>query len=267
MKYLALTAFAASLSLAASAGAQVAPAPLTQSSMNSALATNSAAASQWAGLAGTAYAAYQPLTSAQQASELQGAIPVNQANASATETRVTLPIYAPTSATTLNGIATTPVTTSVRQSEACPTTLAFPVGAITRTWAKSNTYGNATFGSGVSTAMTFNATGAAGTVNDRVSAEAVAKVSTTVLGASALLESYAYGRIQGKTASDNMSLKLGGATLWSHTGATTMSASPSWSRNVASASTLVWLGPVPVTLSASAQGVIGVQASFSYAVV
>lgn len=263
MKSLALTAFAASLTLAATAGAQLAPAQLSTSTLNTATATSGTVSAQWTGLAGTRYAAYQPLTSAQQAVELQGALPASLANAASPETRVDLPVYAPTAATTLNGISTTPVTTAVRQSEACPTTLAFPIGSFTKTWSKSATYGNSAFGSGYATAMTFNATGAAGTVNDRVSAEATAKMSVSVLHAHALVESYAFGRIQGTVPSDNMSLKASGTTLWSHSGATTMSASPSWTRTLASASTLVWLGPVPVTLSSAAAGVIGVQASFS----
>lgn len=264
MKSLALTAFAASLTLAATAGAQLAPAQLSTSTLNSATATSGTVSAQWTGLAGTSYAAYQALTSAQQAVELQGAIPASQANTATPETRVDFPVYAPTAATTLNGISTTPVTTAVRQSEACPTSLAFPIGSFTKTWSKSATYGNSAFGSGYATAMTFNATGAAGTVNDRVSAETTSKISVTVLNAHGLVESYAYARIQGTAASDNMSLKASGTTLWAHSGATTMSASPSWTRTLASASTLMWLGPVPVTLSSAAAGVIGVQASFGY---
>jgi len=264
MKSISLSAFAVSLALASTASAQLVSTQLTSSSLNTALATDATISTQWSGLAGTVYTPFQKLTADQQAVELRGAIPVKQASATAPETRINLPVYAPNTEVLPYGFGNTEVLTATRLSEACPTTSAGPVGSFNKVWSKSNTYGNSTFGAGYSASLTLNATGASGTANDRISAEAKGTANVTVLGATGGLEGYAYGKIQNTTASDNMYLKVLGATVWSHTGAATMSTSPSWSRTLASASTLIWLGPVPVTLSASGSGTLGVQASFGY---
>lgn len=264
MKSLSLSAFALSLAVASTASAQLASTQLTSSALNTATATDGVVVTQWSGLAGTTFAPFQALTSEQQAVELRGAIPVKEASATATETRINLPVYASKTEVLPYGFGNTEILALTRQSEACPTTLAAPVGSFNKVWSKSNTYGNSTFGSGYSASLTLDATGATGTANDRISAEAKAKANVTVLGATGGLEGYAYGKIQNTTASDNMYLKVLGATVWSHTGAATMSANPSWTRTLASASTLIWLGPVPVTLSASGSGTLGVQASFGY---
>jgi hypothetical protein len=264
MKSLSLSAFALSLAVASTASAQLVSTQLSTSTLNTAIATDGVVVTQWSGLTGTVYAPFQKLTTEQQAVELRGAIPVKEASATAPETRISLPIYAPKTEVLPYGYGNTEVLTATRQSEACPTTLAAPLGSFNKVWSKSNTYGNSTFGSGYSTSFTLNATGASGTAYDRISAEAKGTANVTVLGATGGLEGYAYGKIQNTTASDNMYLKVLGATVWSHTGAATMSVNPSWSRTLASASTLIWLGPVPVTLSAKGTGTIGVQASFGY---
>lgn len=264
MKSLSLSAFAVSLALASTASAQLVTTQLSTSTLNAGLATDATISTQWSGLTGTVYTPFQKLTTDQQAVELRGAIPVKEASATAPETRINLPVYAPNTEVLPYGFGNTEVLTATRLSEACPTTSAGPVGSFNKVWSKSNTYGNSKFGAGYSASLTLNATGASGTANDRISAEAKGTANVTVLGATGGLEGYAYGKIQNTTASDNMYLKVLGTTVWSHTGATTMSASPSWSRTLASASTLIWLGPVPVTLSASGSGTLGVQASFGY---
>jgi hypothetical protein len=264
MKSLSLSAFALSLAVASTASAQLATSQLSTSTLNTAVATDGVVVTQWSGLAGTVYTPFQKLTADQQAVELRGAIPVKEASATATETRINLPIYASKTEVLPYGFGNTEVVTRVAQSEACPTTLAAPLGSFNKVWSKSNTYGNSTFGAGYLGTFTLNATGATGTANDRISAEAKGTANVTVLGATGGIEGYAYGKIQNTTASDTMYLKILGTSVWSHSGAATMSVNPSWSRTLASASTLIWLGPVPVTLSAKGSGTIGVQASFGY---
>ena len=264
MKTLSLSAFALSLAVASTASAQLATSQLTSSALNTATSTDGVVVTQWSGLAGTVYTPFQRLSADQQAVELRGAIPAKDGSATAPETRINLPIYASKTETLPYGFGNTEVLTSARSSEACPTTLGAPLGSFNKVWSKSNTYGNTTFGAGYSASFTLNATGATGTANDRISAEAKGKANVTVLGATGGIEGYAYGKIQNTTASDTMYLKVLGATVWNHSGAATMSANPSWSRTLASASTLIWLGPVPVTLSASGSGTLGVQASFGY---
>lgn len=265
MKSLSLSAFALSLAVASTASAQLVSSQLSSSTINTATAIDGAVVTQWSGLSGTTYSAFQTLNADQQAVELRGAIPVKEASATATETRINLPIYAAKTEVLPYGFGNTDgVKTTVAQSEACPTSLAAPLGSFNKVWSKSNTYGNSTFGAGYLGTFTLNATGATGTANDRISAEAKGTANVTVLGATGGIEGYAYGKIQNTTASDSMYLKILGTSVWSHSGAATMSVNPSWSRTLASASTLIWLGPVPVTLSASGGGTIGVQASFGY---
>ncbi len=264
MKTLQFSAFALSLAMAATANAQLRGTTLSTATATSIATLDPVISTQWSGVGGTVYAPFQTLTAAQQSAELTGAIPASQASATAPETLIRLPAYAPAVETLPYGFGNTEVLTTVARSEACPTTSAGPVGSFSKVWSKSNTYGNSKFGSGYSAKFTMAATGATGSANDRIYAEAIGKANVTVFGATGGIEGYAYGKIQNTTASDSMYLKILGASVWSHSGAATMSTNPSWSRTLAQASTLIWLGPVPVTLSAKGTGTIGVQASFGY---
>jgi hypothetical protein len=258
-------ALAATLSNAAFAAPVTATAtPITSTTTTSALAVNTGASlTTWQGTYG-AYPVFQAMTAEQQAAELRGAVPATQANPTLPDTLTKLPAYKPGATAQPFGYGTTDVLTSVRQAEACPTTSSAAVGTYTKVWQKSATYGNSTFGAGYLGKFTLGAVAGLGS-NDKIYGEAIGKADVTVLGATGGIEGKAYGQIRGSTASDNLYLKALGVTLWSHSGNANLTYNPSWSKTLASASTLIWLGPVPVTLSASGKGTIGLQSGFSYA--
>ncbi len=263
MKTLPFSALALSLAMAATANAQLRGTTLTAAAAGAITSLDPVISTQWSGVGGTVYAPFQALSADQQAAELIGAIPAAPGSATAPETPIRLPNYAANTEPLPYGFGNTDVLTTVTRSEACPTSLALPVGSFNKVWSKSNTYGSSAFRSGYSAKMTFNATGAAGSANDRISAEVATKVNATVLGATGGIEGYALAKIQNTTPSDTMYLKVLGTTVWSHSGAASFSTNPSWSRTFAQTSQMIWLGPVPLSFTAKAIGTVGVQASLS----
>lgn len=249
-------AFALSFALAAQA--QAAPVVTT----NTLVGTSTGTLTSWNGMGGS-YTAFSSLTPEQQSVELRGAIPEAQANRALPETVIALPAYKPKAEASPYGYGTTDVLTSVARSEACPTVAATPVGTFSKVWSKSASYGNSTFGSGYLGKFTLGAVAGAGS-NDKLSAEAFGKADVTIFGSTAGIEGKVYGHVHGTTAYDNVYFKAVGTTLYSHTGTASLVLNKSWSKTLANASTLVWIGPVPVTLSASGAGTIGITGNLSY---
>jgi hypothetical protein len=216
----------------------------------------------WKGSAGV-YDVFAPLNADQQAAELRGAIKPAEANASLPETLIKLPAYRPGVEPLDYGYANTDRLATIRQSEACPTG-ATPIANITRVWQKSATYGNTTFGSGYLARFTLGMQAASGS-NDKLYAEALAKADVTVFGQSGGVEGRAYGQIQGTSASDTITFKVLGQTLWSHTGAGSFVYANSWAKTLVSAGTTIWVGPVPVSISGSASAGLALNASMGFA--
>jgi len=213
----------------------------------------------WQGTYG-AYPVFQAMTAEQQAAELRGA--TSTANASLPDTKIALPSYAAYAAPADYGYAVTP-SLSVKQAEACLTG-ATPVPSFSKTWTKSAAYGSSMLGGGYLATFTLAGTAVAGS-NDKLSADGYAKVNGSAFGATGNVEGKAYAQLQGTTASDNLYLKHNGTTLWSHTGSVVTAFNSTWSKTVASGSHTLWLGPVPLTLSGSASGSIGVLGNIGYA--
>ena len=216
----------------------------------------------WTGTGGT-YTSFASLTPEQQAVELRGAIPEAQANRSLPETVIQLPAYRPAAEAMPYGYGTTNVLTSVVRSEACPTSSAVAVGNYSKVWSKSANYGNSTFGSGYLGKFTLGAVAGAG-ANDKLSAEAYGKADVTVFSLTKGIEAKAYAQVQNTAFSYNAYFKAAGSTLWSPSGTTNLTIAKSWSQTLVNASTLIWIGPVPVTLSASGKGAIGITGGLGY---
>ena len=217
----------------------------------------------WTGTGGT-YTAFASLAPEQQSVELRGAIPAAQANTTLPETVIALPAYNPRAEAMPYGYGTTDVLTSIVRSEACPTTSAVPVvGTFSKVWSKSASYGNSTFGSGYLGKFTLGAVAGAG-ANDKLSAEAYGKANVTVFGGTKGIEAKAYAQVQNTAFSYNAYFKAAGSTLWSPSGTTNLTIAKSWSQTLVNASTLIWIGPVPVTLSASGKGAIGITGGLGY---
>jgi hypothetical protein len=56
-----------------------------------------------------------------------------------------------------------------------------------------------------------------------------------------------------------------GVSLWSHTGNANLTYANSWSRSLANASTTIWVGPVPVSISGGASAGLGLNARLGFA--
>ena len=216
----------------------------------------------WTGAGGT-FTAFAELTPAQQSVELSGAIPEAQANRSLPETVIALPAYNPRAEAMPYGYGTTDVLTAIVRSEACPTSTAAAVGNFSKVWSKSANYGNSTFGSGYLGKFTMGAVAGLG-ANDKLSAEAYGKADVTVFGGTKGIEAKAYAQVQNTAFSYNAYFKAAGSTLWSPSGTTNLTIAKSWSKTLVNASTLIWIGPVPVTLSASGKGTMGITGSLGY---
>ena len=216
----------------------------------------------WTGTGGT-YTAFATLTPEQQAVELRGAIPEAQANKTLPETVIALPAYRPAAEAMPYGYGTTSVLTAIVRSEACPTSSAAAVGNFSKVWSKSANYGNSTFGSGYLGKFTLGAVAGAG-ANDKLSAEAYGKADVTVFSLTKGIEAKAYAQVQNTAFSYNAYFKAAGSTLWSPSGTTNLTIAKSWSQTLVNASTLIWIGPVPVTLSASGKGTMGITGSLGY---
>jgi hypothetical protein len=262
MKTLALAStFALSFALAPSASAQLVRATTITTSPS--LATNTTTTlTTWKGTAGT-YEVFAPLSAEQQAAELRGAIKPAEANPTLPETVYKLPAYRPAAEALPYGFGTTDVLTTVRQSEACPTG-ATPIANFTKVWQKSANYGNSVFGSGYLAKFTLGMQGVSGS-NDKIYGEALARANVTVFGATGGFEGRAYGQVQGTAASDDIYLKVLGVSLWSHTGNANLTYANSWTKSLVSASTIIWVGPVPVSVSGGASAGLALNASLGFA--
>jgi hypothetical protein len=263
MKKLALTsAFALAFAFAPSASAQLVSGTTLTPTAPTLGTTTTTNLTTWKGEAGT-YEVFAPLSAERQAVELRGAIKPSEANPNLPETLIKLPAYKPGVEALPYGYGTTDLVATAKLSEACPTG-ATPITSYTRNWSRSATYGNSTFGSGYLARFTLGMNGVAGS-NDRLYAEGVARANVTVFGATGWLEGRAYGQVQNTTASHDLSMKIQGATVWQNTGAASLSYANSWTRTLASASTLIWVGPVPVRVSGSASAGLGFNASLGFA--
>ena len=123
-----ITASLFALGFLAAASAQAAGTTLTTAPVAATIASTTTVASvgTWKGQAGT-YEAFAPLNADQQDAELRGSIPASQANTTLPDTLTKLPAYSPGAEVLPYGYGNTDVLTTVRQSEACPTTPATPV--------------------------------------------------------------------------------------------------------------------------------------------
>lgn len=262
MKKLAVaSAFALAFAVAPSASAQLVRA--TTIATNPSLATTTTTnLTTWTGAAGT-YEAFAPLNADQQAAELRGAIKPAEANPNLPETLIKLPAYKPQVEALPYGYGTTDVLTSVRMSEACPTG-ATPITNYTKVWQKSATYGNSTFGSGYLAKFTLGMQGVTGS-NDKLYGEGLANAHVTVFGLTGALEGRAYAQVQGTAASHDIYFKAAGATLYSLAGNGNLSYADSWTKPLVSASTTIWVGPVPVTVSGGASAGLSLNASLGFA--
>jgi hypothetical protein len=261
MKKLSLIATA----LVASTLATAASANTLTSTTTNLTSVNTTSLTSWSGLSGVKYTAYAPLSAEQQAVELKGAVDAKLANQTLPNTISTLPAYTPYAAPTKYGYGTTDVLTTVRQSEACSTSATTPVGAYSKTWSKSAVYGNSLLGGGYTSYFTLAATAGTGT-SDKISGDAYAKVNGAAFGNTGSIEGKAFAQLQGTAVTHNIFLKRNGVTVWTP-GTTTgvLSFTKAYTGSVASGSTTIWLGPVPVSFSGTANASYGINGSLSYA--
>ena len=256
------SAFALAFAVAPSASAQLVNGSTLTPTATTLGTTTTTNLTTWKGEAGS-YEVFAPLSAEQQSVELRGAIKPAEANPNLPETLIKLPAYKPGVEALPYGYATTGVLTTTRQSEACPTG-ATPITSFTRNWSRSATFGNSTFGSGYHARFTLGMNGVTGS-NDRLYAEAVARANVTVFGGTGWLEGRAYGQVQNTTASHDLSMKIQGATVWQNTGAASLAYANTWNRTLVSASTLIWVGPVPVRIAGSASAGLGFNANLGFA--
>lgn len=258
MKKLSLiaTALVASTLAAGASAATISTTSLT------AVSTTSPTA--WTGISGTVYEAYTALNADQQAVELKGTIDPKLANTSLPNTVIKLPALTPYTPATTYGYGDTVTTTSTRMSEACFTT-ATPIGGFSKSWSKSQTLGNSYLGGGYT--ASFILAGTAGTgATDKLSADGYAKINGTAFGNVGSIEGKAFAQLQGTAITHNLYLKRNGVTVWTP-GTTTgvLSFTKAYSGNVATGNKTIWLGPIPVNFSASANASYGINGSLSYA--
>jgi hypothetical protein len=221
---------------------------------------------------GVSYAAYAPMTSAQQSAALTGAISPSLVPAGSPEYVVALPSYQTYQSAMTGGLvydaahALDPIapsyTLTPSYAVAVPcVTGATPVTKLNKVWSVSGNYGNSLFGSNYLAKLTLAMQNNAGTTSDSVSAEAYGKFGVTVFGQNGAVTASALGKVVASNASVNVNVMVNASTAYTkaytYSAAKALTTTP-WqtSMTLATASTLVWIGPVPVTLRAQASGTL-----------
>lgn len=222
---------------------------------------------------GVSYRAYAPMTTAQQSAALVGAVNPALVPAGSPEYTVALPSYqayqsAMTGGTVYEAAAALDpsapsysLTPSYALAVPCVTG-ATPVTTLNKVWPVSGSYGNNLFGSNYLAKLTLAMQNNAGTTSDSVSAEAYGKFGVTVFGATGAVTATSLGKVVASTASVSVNVMVNATTAYTkkynYSASTSLATTP-WqtSLTLASASTLVWIGPVPVTLRAQASGALG----------
>lgn len=222
---------------------------------------------------GVSYAAYAPMTAAQQSAALTGAVNPALVPAGSPEYTVALPSYqayqsAMTGGSVYEAISALDpnapsynVSPSYALAVPCVTG-ATPVTTLNKVWSVSGNYGNSLFGSNYLAKLTLAMQNNAGTASDSVSAETYGKFGVTVFGANGAVTASALGKVVASNASVNVNVMVNATTAYTksynYSASTSLNTTP-WqtSMTLATASTLVWIGPVPVTLRAQASGALG----------
>lgn len=127
----------------------------------------------------------------------------------------------------------------------------------TRTWSKSDEFGNSTFGAGYEGKLTTTSTTGVN-APDKIQVDGSLRAFGTVFGTDVNM---VYGKgmasLTGNTGVASASLSVVGQTIWSDSGSKTLTSTKTFSKTFFSASTWITLGIVPVHFTASVAGQLG----------
>lgn len=227
---------------------------------------------------GPAAPRFRELTPAEQAVELRGSVPPKDSPAAGPETVVdlggldesvesqavgygivkkALPAARVSPRRVIDGvIAWQPPTT-------CGT--GTPITNYSRTWSLGDDWGNSKFNAGYEARFTLASTASATPNKDKLSGEGIVRGFATLFGTQReLAKVTGKAALEGTQGTSSINVKVLGSDVWNRSVSGNLTESKAWSRQFFDASQRIWLGPLPVKFTATANGALGYDYAAQY---